>query len=443
MSLLYSTGEIHLTLSLSQSNPSCDGTPPRAWSEDLTSNSDKSTELKRESLTVDSNGKMDSYAVSEVEEVEPDKEAKSQPRVFFDRMFQLFTGKSADITKSASRDIDFVEVIQEEPQKPEVNEVADDAVFNSTFDELMKIMESKDQGGEMPENLSGGVILDQSYAVSPSELNATIFSSNSNFLQSLADIQGTTELNIEPWRFESGKDNLKRVVTYIKAATKLVKAVKATEEQIYLKADSRNYSVLSSVSIPDVPFGSSFRCEVLYCIMPGRELPSGEQSSRLAVSWRINFSQSTMMKGMIENGTKQGLKDSFVQFAELLSKNVKPLDMKDFGSSKEEILASLQAEKESDWKLAFRYFGNFTVISSIFVGLYVTVHILLANRSTIQGLEFSGLDLPDSIGEVVVCGVLVLQGERVLKMIGRFLQARKQRGTIFYSKKFHCKSYSR
>lgn len=431
MFFLNSTGEIYLSLSLSQKS-SCDGTPPRSLSEDLTSNSDKSSELKRESLSVDSNGKLDSYAVSEAEEADLDKEEKTQSRAFFNRMFQLFTGKSADLTRPTSREIDFVEVIQEEPLKPEVNELADDAVSNSTFEESLKILESKDQGGEMPENLSGGVILDQSYAVSPSELNAVLFSSNSNFLQSLADIQGTTDLNIEPWRFENDGGSLKRVVTYIKAATKLVKAVKATEDQTYLKADGRNYSVLASVSTPDVPFGSSFRCEVLYCIMLGPQLPSGEQSSRLVISWRINFLQSTMMKGMIENGAKQGLKDSYVQFAELLSKNVKPLDLKDVGSGKEQILASLQAEEESDWRLACRFFGNFTVISSIFVALYVTVHILLANRSMIQGLEFVGLDLPDSIGEVVVCGVLVLQGERVLKMIGRFLHARKQRGTSFY-----------
>ncbi|KAI3742762.1 hypothetical protein L1987_60457 [Smallanthus sonchifolius] len=49
--------------------------------------------------------------------------------------------------------------------------------------------------------------------------------------------------------------------------------------------------------------------------------------------------------------------------------------------------------------------------------------------STIQGLEFGGLDLPDSIGEVVVCGVLVLQGERVMHLISRFMQARVQKGS--------------
>ena len=100
------------------------------------------------------------------------------------------------------------------------------------------------------------------------------------------------------------------------------------------------------------------------------------------------------------------------------------------GSEKDQALASLQIEKQSDWKLAVQYFCNFTVISTIFMGLYVLVHLFLAMPNTIQGLEFGGLDLPDSIGEVVVCGVLVLQAERVMKLIARFMQARGHKGTI-------------
>ncbi|KAJ0263293.1 hypothetical protein HA466_0036790 [Hirschfeldia incana] len=53
----------------------------------------------------------------------------------------------------------------------------------------------------------------------------------------------------------------------------------------------------------------------------------------------------------------------------------------------------------------------------------------LISPSAIQGLEFSGLDLPDSIGEFVVSGVIVLQCERVLQLISRFMQARKQKGS--------------
>lgn len=423
-------GEIRLTISLSQNLCSSEETSINAhsFSDDLTSNSEKSFELTRELPSLTSNGKLEPPAILEVEKIEPVEHEKSNVPSFVDRLFQRFSGKNAEVEGTSNRELDIAEDISVKLVEPEAGEPAD-VSSSMTFDELLKIIESKDQGDEMPVNLAGGVLLDQSYVVAPSELNSLLFAPSSNFLSSLADLQGTTGLEMEPWRLENDGMTLKRVVTYIKAATKLIKAVKATEEQTYLKANGKSYAVLSSVSTPDVPFGNCFRTEVLFCIMPGPELPSEDQSSRLVVSWRSNFLQSTMMKGMIENGARQGLKDSYVQFADLLSQNVKPVDMTGSVSSKEQILASMQTEQESDWKLARRFFGNFTVVTSVFVGLYVLTHILLAKPSQIQGLEFVGLDLPDSIGEVVVCGVLVLQGERVLNMIARFLQARKQKGT--------------
>jgi hypothetical protein len=169
--------------------------------------------------------------------------------------------------------------------------------------------------------------------------------------------------------------------------------------------------------------------------MPGPELPDDEKSSRLVVSWRLNFLQSTMMKSMIENGARQGLKDNYAQVSELLARTFRPVDAKDTTDSNE-VLSSVQPEQESDWKLTFRIFGNFTLLSSVFAFVYVSAHIILANPSVIQGLEFPGLDLPDSAGEVVVCGVLVLQGQRVLNMIGRFIQAKRQRGSIYLAS--HC-----
>ncbi|ONK69345.1 uncharacterized protein A4U43_C05F21890 [Asparagus officinalis] len=430
-SKLKGCGEIHLGVSLSQKGSSKNATPEtyHSCSDEVTSSSDKSSELTREPLPSFSNDKRESSSVLVVENSES-LEGKLDASSFVDRMFQFFTGRNQEAATTSSRDIDIPEDPEEATMNPEVSITkTDEAASSMTFDELLKVMESKDEGSEIPGNLSGGVLLDQSYAVAPTDLNSLLFSPTSNFLQSLADLQGTTGLQAEPWKLENGGKSLKRVISYTKAATKLVKAVKATEEQIFLKADGKSYAVLLSVSTPDVPFGNSFKTEVLFCILPGPELESNEPSSRLVISWRMNFLQSTMMKGMIENGARQGLKDSYAQFADVLSQNVKPLDLKDAGSGKEQILATLQTEQESGWKLAFRFFGNFTIISTLIVSLYVMVHILLSNPSKIQGLEFAGLDLPDSIGEVVVCGVLVLQGERVLNMIGRYIQARKQRGT--------------
>uniref|UniRef100_A0A1D1XGT2 C2 and GRAM domain-containing protein At1g03370 n=1 Tax=Anthurium amnicola TaxID=1678845 RepID=A0A1D1XGT2_9ARAE len=429
-------GEIRLTICLSQniSFPSEIPGVMHSLSDNSASHSDRPSELTRHSFSSSSNGSVKLSEASGVEDVEPSEEEKSNAPTFVDRLFQIFLGKHSEVAPISSKEFDSSE-LPDTAGKPEAREnhsgenKSDNGSSIVSFDELLTSIISKDLEREMPSNLPGGVLLDQAYVVAPGDLNALLFSPDSNFMQSLAELQGTIGIQQGPWRLENGGDSLKREVTFTKAATKLIRAVKATEEQTYLKADGKSYAVLSSVSTPDVPFGNNFRTEVLYCIMPGPELPSEDLSSRLIISWRTNFLQSTFMKGMIEGGAKQGLTESYSQFADLLSQNVKPVDLKDLRSGKEQILASLQVEKESDLKLAFRFFGNFTVLSSVFMALYVLAHVLLANPNTIQGLEFVGLDLPDSIGEVIVCGVIVLQGERVLKMIGRYLQARKQRGS--------------
>uniref|UniRef100_A0A2N9EWF3 C2 and GRAM domain-containing protein n=1 Tax=Fagus sylvatica TaxID=28930 RepID=A0A2N9EWF3_FAGSY len=377
------------------------------------------------------NGSSNSPSPRRREEIASSKEEKScAQKSFAGRIAQIFNKHSDTASSSSTSDraIDLSE--PPETAGPEFYENKyEDQSSSDIFEELMRAMETRDQGSEIPSNLPGGVVLDQLYQIAPPDLNSLLFSPDSGFSKSVADMQGTTELQLGSWKFENIGESLKRVVSYIKAATKLMKAVKATEEQTYLKADGKVFAVLASVSTPDVMYGSTFKVEVLYCISPGPELPSGEPSSRLVISWRINFLQSTMMKGMIENGARQGIKESFDQYAIVLSQDVKLVDSKELGSNKEQVLASLQAEPQSDWKLALQYFANFTVVSAIVLGLYVLVHIWLATPSTIQGLEFVGLDLPDSIGEFIVCGVLVLQGERLLGLISRFMQARAQKGS--------------
>ncbi|KAE7995192.1 hypothetical protein FH972_000019 [Carpinus fangiana] len=402
-------GEILLTIYFSLNNSFID----LNWNDDHGSNSPLRS----------FNGPSNSTSPVRTEEIASSKEEKPySQKSLAGRIAHIFN-KHSDTASTSSLEAPEIAGFEVYDSK------SDDQSSSDTFEEVMRTMESKDQGSEVPSNLPGGVVLDQLYQIAPPDLNSLLFSPDSSFYKSLADLQGTTELQLGSWKFEDGGEILKRVVTYIKAATKLVKAVKATEEQTYLKADGKVFSVLASVSTPDVMYGSTFKVEVLYCITPGPELPSGEQCSHLVVSWRMNFLQSTMMKGMIESGARQGIKDSFEQYANLLSQNVTPVDSKELGSNKEQVLASLQAEPQSDWKLAVRYFANFTVVSTIFMGLYVLVHIWLATPSTIQGLEFVGLDLPDSIGEFIVCGVLVLQGERLLRLISRFMQARVQKGS--------------
>ncbi|XP_044961910.1 C2 and GRAM domain-containing protein At1g03370 isoform X2 [Hordeum vulgare subsp. vulgare] len=425
-------GEIHLTISLSQSYPEETATLAHWASDDFASSSDKSSELRKGSSLPNIPIEI-SASPPRSDEAEITKEDKSNVGPsFVNRLQQIFSVKPKDTEVSVpplfkhDRGLDTLEEMPSTSAQISDEQDSETSV-NMSFDELLKAFASKHEGNDMPGNLSGGVLIDQVYAVAPSDLNALIFSPSSEILQSLAKMQGTTGLDIQQWRLENDGEILKRVITYTKAATKLVKAVKATEDVTYLKADGDMYAVLADVSTPEVPFGNNFRVEVLTCIMPGPEVRDDERSSQLVISWRVNFMQSTMMKGMIENGAKQGLKDNFNQVSELLAQNVRPVDAKDTTTNNES-LSSVQPETESDWKLAFRIFGNFTVVSSVVALIYVFAHIILASPSVIQGLEFPGLDLPDSVGEVVVCGVLVLQGQRVLNMIARFVQARRQRG---------------
>ncbi|CAI8590491.1 unnamed protein product [Vicia faba] len=371
---------------------------------DLVFHPRKSMDSITDSPSRSSTGYSSSSSPARDEVASAKDEKPSTQKSLTGRIAHIFNKNSDMSSTSSHRSID---LDQTESTKVEVSEVkTEDQSSEETFEEAMKKVQSSDQGSEIPSNLPGGLLVDQHYTIAPEDLNVLLFSSDSNFLKSLADVQGSTELQLGPWKFENGGESLKRLVTYVKAPSKLIKAVKAFEDQTYLKADGKNFAVFVVVSTPDVVYGSTFRVELLYTITPGPELPSGEQCSHLVISWRMNFIQSTMMKGMIENGARQEL-----------------------SSSKEQALASLQAEPQSDWKLAVQYFANFTVVSTVFIGLYVFVHICLTAPSIIQGLEFAGLDLPDSIGEFVVCAVLVLQGERMLGLISRFIKARAQKGS--------------
>ncbi|KAJ3675278.1 hypothetical protein LUZ60_004320 [Juncus effusus] len=95
---------------------------------------------------------------------------------------------------------------------------------------------------------------------------------------------------------------------------------------------------------------------------------------------RAETPDSTLMKNMIESNVNQGLKDNFEDFEKVLGRFVKPVCC-----DKEELLAPLR-------------------------------------------LEFNGLDLPDSFGELIMSGILILLIERVVNMISHFVQARLQRG---------------
>ncbi|XP_008777790.2 C2 and GRAM domain-containing protein At5g50170 [Phoenix dactylifera] len=300
---------------------------------------------------------------------------------------------------------------------------------NVLFEDAMEIMQTREETN-MPENLEGGILLQQAYMIETKDLNSFLFKPNAQFRRELAGLQGTTNYEEKPWKWEC-KDPpcLGRLVTYTKASTKFVKAFNAIEEQTYIKADGKNFAVLTRVSTPEVPYGKCFQVVLLYKIMPGPQLSSGEESSNFVISWNLEFNQSTVMKSIIEGTARQGLEDSYESFADLLSQYTKPVVSSELLMDKEQLLAPLQLDHQSDWRLAVEYFCSFTVVCTIFMCLYVLMHIVFLRHGASWGLEFNGLDLPDTFGELIISGILFLQGERIFNMISHFVQARLQRGS--------------
>ncbi|KAG6531194.1 hypothetical protein ZIOFF_004984 [Zingiber officinale] len=224
--------------------------------------------------------------------------------------------------------------------------------LDATFEDAMKTMEARQQTA-LPKNLQGGVLLDQTYATEPKDLNSLLHEPNSQFRTELAQHQGTTDYEESSWRWKPNDDPcFSRCVTYTKAATKLVKAVDVIEEQVYLLADGKNFAILNRVTTPDVPYGDCFQVLLLYKITPGPESSLGEKSSRLVVSWDINFHRNTVMKSVIEGTARQGFNESYESFSETLSQFIKPL------SSSDQLLEPLQSSNQSDCKLFLNYFWN-------------------------------------------------------------------------------------
>lgn len=288
---------------------------------------------------------------------------------------------------------------------------------------------------DLPPPLSGGVLVEQTFAVSMKALNAMLFKPDTAFSKELAEAQKTSELVEGPWK-KVGNAPMKRTISYRKAPTRLVKSVVASEVQTYVRADDKGFSVLCSVSTPDVPYGKNFLCELLFVITPGPALPTGGNTSRLHISWRINFLQNTMMNRMIVSGAAQGLKESYIGHQEVLAKFLKPMDGVG-GSLENAIEAGPVGKPNTDLELAREYFGNYTVLLTVVGFILVILHIFLAKAKCNGGLQFWYFDFPDSFGELFTVALLTRQVERVGKMVQKFCSARLK-GEIV-SRRFHLR----
>lgn len=134
-----------------------------------------------------------------------------------------------------------------------------DTLVTSFFDDDDKSVEASVD--DFPSPLAGGVVLDQGYAISAKSLSSLICKPNSSFLKEFLIVQKTIGYSEEPWK-SLNNDSIERVVSYIKAATKIVKSVKATETHTCRRLDDRGFVLDISCATPDVTCGTYFLVEL-------------------------------------------------------------------------------------------------------------------------------------------------------------------------------------
>uniref|UniRef100_A0A804HTB8 C2 domain-containing protein n=1 Tax=Musa acuminata subsp. malaccensis TaxID=214687 RepID=A0A804HTB8_MUSAM len=184
-------GEICLTIQLSPRNTILDESSivSQAPSGDLASSSETS-QLMREAPLCTSGGKIDSSSLMDLEETRATKENKSNTTSFVELLSQMFRGKNAEsVPLAENRDLDSLEQSEGTSTKADVcADSADNVPCENKFEELLETMASKCLGSDMPGHLPGGILLDQSYAIAPGDLNSLLFSPDSNVRKSFQTI---------------------------------------------------------------------------------------------------------------------------------------------------------------------------------------------------------------------------------------------------------------
>lgn len=305
----------------------------------------------------------------------------------------------------------------------------EDDSLHSFFDDDGSTISSSQE--DLPSPLERGILLSETYLKSAKALNKILFGPESQFLSELIELQKTTNLMEKPWR--KAENNLpQRVITYIKAATKLVKSVQATEEQKYARADEKGFVVNVTAITRDVPYGSTFNVVLQYCIFAGSNTSTGEKTSLLRVSWDLHFLSNPLMKTFIEKGARQGLQESYKQYAEVLEKHAKPQGELSVAeeSVHEKSADADELTRKSDWQLAREYFFSVRVGLTLLSVFLVLAHICTRLYSK-DGLEVWNLDLPDTFSELILSALLGAQIQSIIGMARNFLRARLHSGSDY------------
>ena len=142
-------------------------------------------------------------------------------------------------------------------------------------------------------------IADVTFPLSIHKLNRLMFSHDSMFAGVFFRAKGYSEINVEPW-----SDDGKREVKYLIPKSGMLKANHATEAQEYVVKGNGAYVVHVTSSTPEVMYGSTFKVQLQFCLVP--DGPTG-RNSRLKITAEMHWLSSPFMKRVIAQGAKSGV----------------------------------------------------------------------------------------------------------------------------------------
>ena len=115
--------------------------------------------------------------------------------------------------------------------------------------------------------------------------------------------QLTLDISIEAWRSGEGAKR-ERQISYIKPLNNPMgpKQTKCNiTEQVQVQDFSSSCVALTITTTPDVPSGSSFQVMTKFCMTW-----AGGSTTRVLITWTVEWSKSSWIKGAIEKGVNEG-----------------------------------------------------------------------------------------------------------------------------------------
>src|SRR5271169_5280225 len=112
-----------------------------------------------------------------------------------------------------------------------------------------------------------------------------------------------TDITFGEWK---GRDGAKRArrLSYIKPLNNSI-GPKQTKcniiEQVLVQDFNSACVALTTTTTPDVPSGSSFQVMTKFCMMW-----AGGSTTRILITWTVEWSKSSWIKGAIEKGVNEG-----------------------------------------------------------------------------------------------------------------------------------------